>query len=218
MRQQALEQVSAAALLELLPKLGEQERRISLALYRLLAEGLPVSSEQIAVLLNLQGDVIEATLHRWWGVHYDAQQRVTGYWGLALPPTAHRLTIEGKTLYAWCAWDTLFIPELIGRTIHIESRCPATERNIRLSVGPHGIIHRDPLGMVMSFITPEAAKVRENVVAHFCHYVHFFHSTEAAARWVSMHPGTFTVSIEEAYALAKDKNAAQYREALTAGS
>src|SRR5207249_3865040 len=109
---------------------------------RLLAEGVPVSRQQIAVPLNLPGDVIENTLHQWWGVYYDAQLHVTGYWGLALPQTAHRLTIEGKTLYAWCAWDTLFIPELIGKTISIESRCPATEQNIRLTVGPHGIIDR----------------------------------------------------------------------------
>src|SRR5262249_3382207 len=108
------------------------------------------------------------------------------------------------------------IPELIGRTIGIESRCPESEQNIRLTVGPHGIIHRDPADMVMSFITPEAAKFRENVVAHFCHYVHFFHSAEAGARWVLRHPGTFTVSMEEAYVLAKDKNAAQYSEALAA--
>jgi alkylmercury lyase-like protein len=52
------------------------------------------------------------------------------------------------------------------------------------------------------------------VVANFCHFVHFFHSSEAGEIWIAEHPGTFLLSIEEAYALGKGKNAAQYEEAL----
>jgi hypothetical protein len=41
----------------------------------------------------------------------------------------------GVTLYAWCAWDTLFIPELLGRTARVESSCLETKK-VRLSVAP----------------------------------------------------------------------------------
>jgi len=52
------------------------------------------------------------------------------------------------------------------------------------------------------------------VVANFCHYVHFFHSSKAGENWISEHPGTFLLSIADAYDLDKGKNAAQYKEAL----
>ena len=80
-----------------------------------------------------------------------------------LTPHSHRQ----KTLYAWCAWDTLFMPELLGETMRVESQCPETQRNIYLTASPHGVSALDPPGMVMSLLTPEATRVRENVVAHF---------------------------------------------------
>lgn len=204
----------SAIVIGLLPKLSEREQVISLGLYRLLAEGLPVSRQQLATALNLPVDVVKETLTQWWGVYYDGEERITGYWGLALPQMAHRLLIDGKTLYAWCAWDTLFIPELLGQTVRVESNCPKTRRRIQLTVAAQGVSDLDPPGAVMSLLTPEAAKVRENVVENFCHYVHFFHSSEAGENWISEHPGTFLLSIEEAYALGKGKNAAQYKETL----
>ncbi len=204
----------SATVIDLLPKLSEREQVISLGLYRLLAEGLPVSRQRLAAALNLPVDMIKETLAQWWGVYYDGEERVTGYWGLALPQMAHRFLIDGKTLYAWCAWDTLFIPELLGQTVRVESNCPKTRRKIKLTVAPQGVSDLDPPGAVMSLLTPEAAQVRENVVANFCHYVHFFHSSEAGENWISEHPGTFLLSIEEAYVLGKVKNAAQYKDAL----
>ncbi len=52
----------SATLIGLLPKLSEREQIISLGLYRLLAEGLPVSRQQVATALNLPVDVIKETL------------------------------------------------------------------------------------------------------------------------------------------------------------
>jgi len=144
----------SVTVLGLLPKLSERAQVISLGLYRLLAEGLPVSRQQLASALNLPVDVIKETLAQWWGVYYDGEERVTGYWGLALPKMAHRFPIGGKTLYAWCAWDTLFIPELLGQTVRIESNCPKTSRKIQLTVAPQGVSDLDPLGAVMSLLTP----------------------------------------------------------------
>ena len=207
----------SATVIELLPKLNSQEQRISLGLYRLLAMGKPVSRRQLAIALNLPIGTVDKTLRGWWGVYYDAEECITGYWGLALSPTSHRVLIAKKTLYAWCAWDALFMPELLGQTIRVESRCPKTQRNLYLTVSPHRVSTLDPRGMVTSLLTPEATRIRENVLAHFCHYVHFFHSGEAGARWVSEHPGTFTLSVEEAHALGKNKNAAQYKDAIARG-
>jgi hypothetical protein len=50
------------------------------------------------------------------------------------------------------------------------------------------------------------------VTASFCHYVHFFRDREAGARWAAQHPGTFLLSLEEAFAVGKRMNAVRYRE------
>src|SRR5437899_12401298 len=50
-----------------MPKLGSGERRIAVGLYRLLAEGEPVSPERLAETLNLSGSTVRETLSRWPG-------------------------------------------------------------------------------------------------------------------------------------------------------
>lgn len=123
---------------------------------------------------------------------------------------AHRFTVNGWTLYTWCAWDTLFLPELIGETARVESTCPVTGQVVRLVVSPQAIIEREPAGAVMSFLTPEAARVQEDVITHFCHFVHFFRSAEAGQQWASEHEGTFLLSMPDAFTLARRKNAIRY--------
>jgi alkylmercury lyase len=201
-----------ATVVDSFPKLTEWEQKVSLGLYRALAEGTPVSRQRLAVALNLPVESINRALNQWWGVFYDDEELVTGYWGLTLARTAHHLIIRGKTLFAWCAWDTLFIPELLDQTARVESRCPETNRRIQLTVTPQDVIDLDPPGMVMSWLKTEPAKIRENVVANFCHYVHFFHSADASADWVLEHPGTFVMTVQEAYAIGKGRNAAQYTD------
>ncbi len=49
---------------------------------------------------------------------------------------------------------------------------------------------------------------------NFCHYVHFFSSAEAGGKWTAEHPGTFIMSIDDAYNLARVKNETQYRDVL----
>lgn len=105
-------------------------------LYHLLAKGAPVARQALADRLPIPVNVVARILDAWPGVFSDAQGGVVGYWGLALPAaysSPHRLTIDGQVLSAWCAWDTLFLPELLGRTAHIESTGP-TGINVRLTV------------------------------------------------------------------------------------
>jgi alkylmercury lyase len=182
----------------------------------LLADGIPVSCEQLASALKLPTDSIKDALNKWRGVWYDNEKRITGYWGLALPQTAHRFLVRGRVLHTWCAWDSLFVPELLGETARVESSCPETKRRIRLTVTPEGVIDLDPPGVVMSWLIPDLPKVRENVIANFCHYVHFFESAETGANWISGHQGTFAVTVAEAFALGKTRNASQYTAILPA--
>jgi alkylmercury lyase len=208
-----LEEISATVV-NLFPKLNKQEQIVSVQLYRLLAGGQPVSRERLAETLHIPIEAINTILDQWWGIYYDEHSNIIGYWGLALPKMPHRFDLDGRTIYTWCAWDTLFIPQILQKTARIQSTCPVTREKIRLIVAPYGVKQIQPASAVMSFVTPEFAKIRENVVANFCHYVYFFSSTQAASAWTSENPGTFILSIEEASYLGRRKNEAQYHEVL----
>lgn len=197
-----------------LPKLSPEEQKVFVQIYRLLAQGQPVPREKIATTLPISNDVVNHILSRWWGIYYDEKDRIIGFWGLTLKPMSHRFEVQGHTLYTWCAMDSLFIPEIIQKTARVESTCPVTGAQIRLTVAPEGVRHIDPASTVMSFMIPEAAKIRENVIANFCHYVHFFSSAEAGTTWISRNPGTFLLSIDEAYILGHKKNEFQFKDTI----
>ncbi len=214
-----LEAVSTA-LLRALPKLSIEEQRLGLALYRNLARGQPVPLESVAASAGLSaedvatlatGDQLRALIYR------DDRDRVVGFGGLAVLPMHHRFTVDGSQLYTWCAWDSLFLPELLGRRALVESPCPETGTAIRVSVAPDRIDTVEPSGAVMSFLLPDAAVLKTsaaNVVTSFCHYVFFLASEEAGARWTARHEGTFILTVEQAFQLAKRANAATFGAAL----
>lgn len=192
------------------PSLDRDGQKVSVEIYRLLAQGQPVVRGQLADRVQMPLATVNEMLGRWWGIDYDDRNRIAGYWGLTIRPTQHRLEVNGQTLYAWCAWDTLFIPEILKASACIESASPATKTTVRLKLSPEGVQEVEPVGAVMSFVTPETAKVKQNVVAHFCHFVYFFESMDAGMAWTSKQPGTFLLSIDDAYALGRKINAAQY--------
>jgi len=211
-----LEEV-AARTVEAFLALNSVEQRVSLQLYRLLAEGEPVPRGALAQRLGMSLEAVSGILDCWPGIFTDSRQRIVGYWGLALRTASashHQLTIRGQRLWAWCAWDTLFLPQLLGHTTEIESASPDRGTIVRLSVSPERVERIDPVGARMSFLLPDTAAVQKDVVSSFCHFIHFFASRQAGETWVARHPETFLLSIEEAHALARRKNDMQYGEVL----
>lgn len=137
-----------ASILAMLPTLDAVEQKLSLELYRLLAQGQPVPREALAERANVSIETVGRFLDRWPGVFSDPQQRVVSYWGLSIPTahsSPHRLTIGGRQLNAWCAWDTLFLPQLLGETVEIESASPEGGAVVRLTVTPDRVERVDPL-------------------------------------------------------------------------
>lgn len=134
------------------PPLDEPERRLAIALYRLLAERRSVSPSRLAEHAGVDPEEVERLLERRHGAQLDDGGAVEGFWGLALSATPHRLQVNGKTLHAWCAWDTLFLPALIGATVGVESSCASTDMPIALTVAPEGVTRVVPEGTVLSFV------------------------------------------------------------------
>ena len=54
----------------------------------------------------------------------DRERRVLGFGGLATMPMHHRFEVDGRELSTWCAWDSLFIPEILGRSARVASLDP----------------------------------------------------------------------------------------------
>ena len=205
--------VLAARIAEVFPKLEPDARCAAVTLYRLLAKGNPVSTEELARGARLSVERVTELLAGWSGVFYE-EEKIIGFWGLTPRPfSKHLLKSRGRTLYGWCAWDTLFIPELIGSTGEVESTDPETGQVVRMTVSPDGVNAVVPEGAVMSILEPTEA-MRADVVASFCHYGYFFPSRKIGEKWVAKNPGTMLMSIEDAFELAKRRNRGQFKEAL----
>ena len=203
-----------------MPELSLAEQRMAMALYRELMRGEPVRHEQLATALDLPTrevvDALERPALRWL-VFYDDERRVVGFGGLAVVEMSHRFTIRGRTLYTWCAWDSLFLPEILGEVAEIESACPQTKQPIRLTVGPDGVRAVEPQDTVVSFLLPDPREFEQTTtetIKGFCHYVYFLSSPEAGERWTAQHEGTFVLSLDEAVALAGMNNAARFDKVL----
>jgi alkylmercury lyase len=151
------------------PDLSVPEQRIAVGLYRLLAEGEPVSSDRVAQHLDLSTSLVREVLDSWPAVYLDDKKSVIGFWGLALQEMPHRFKVDGRQLYTWCAWDSLFIPELLGKTAEVESTCPISGEVISLTVSPTRVENVSPKSAMVSFLSPTTS-FDMNVIASFCHY------------------------------------------------
>lgn len=190
------------------PALEEDQQRIALHIYHLIAAtGQPITVAQISEDAGVSAERVEESLRSWPLVLWDDQERVIGFWGIHSEPIKpmHSIGVDGTTVYAWCAWDTLFITELLGRQTRVTSTDPQTGDEIRLDVTPEGVISLDPTGSVVSLLLPEGG-LTDDAIQRFCHKVHFFSSPESATAWIDGRPGMFTATVEEAFALGKTTN------------
>jgi alkylmercury lyase len=195
-----------------LPRFSPEEQQAAVALYRELAKGQPVDDVQLGRALELSAAEAHALLERdpiKCFTYFDGEGRVIGFGGLAAAPMHHRLEVDGRFLSTWCAWDSLFIPEILGRPARIRSPDPESGELVRLVVTPERIESVEPNEAVISFIWPEAQFFQTsaaNVMAEFCHFIYFFVSRSSGARWVEKNPDAFLYSLDDAFALAKRFN------------
>lgn len=195
---------------------GPADQRTALILLRLLARGAPVAPAQLSEAVDLPVADVENTLEGWPEAFRDDSGQVIAFMGLSLAELGeHRLHLDGRILAAWCAWDTLFLPGLLGEPARVSSRCPTTGTQISLNVTAAGPTDPSPPTVVLSFLEP-ASKFDTNVIGSFCHHVHFFASPDAATTWTDSHPGTFQLTLEDAWQLARLTNQATFGVALAA--
>lgn len=191
------------------PSLSAAESHLLVQMWRLLADGRPVSPAQVKQLaskLDLAPDVAVSTVTQM--SERDDEGNIRGFLGLSLNDHLHRFQVNGRTLSTWCAWDSLFLPPAIKRMAHVESPCPATGKLIRVRITPDKVEHYDPETAVLSMVKPKTTEKglqsAEQTWMTFCHFVHYFSSPEVVSAWFSGKDVDFTIlSIEEGYRLGR---------------
>lgn len=171
---------------------------VSAELLRLLAEGAPVPVERLAAALDRPNTQVAITLWRMASVEFDEAGRVVGC-GITLRPTPHRILLDGRELYTWCAFDTLLYPPMLAVTATVESPCAVTGAPIRLTVTPTGVEALAPAEAVMSLVLPEGEMACCDVRGSFCNHVHFFSSAASTRKWLEEHPGGAVLPVAEAF-------------------
>ncbi len=149
------------ALLGVAPPLEGSDPLLAASVYRLLAGGAPVDDATLAAATGLSPEHTRGRLGGWSGVGRNPQGGIVAFWGLCLHETAHALDLlQGQRVYAWCAWDTLFLPQLLQVTAQVHSLDPQNGHTLDLTVSPQRVIRRSHNDMVVSFVHPNEACAR----------------------------------------------------------
>lgn len=202
-----------------LPRFAPEEQEVAMAIYRELMKGEGVVAADLTAALGRDEAQVAELLERpaVAALSYRVEGRIQGFGGLAAREMSHRFRVAGRLLWTWCAWDSLFLPELLGEVAEVESADPTTGEPVRLRVSPAGVEALERGSTVVSFVVPDPDVLQtsaENVMTAFCHFVHFFASPESGQAWVESRPGTFLFSLDDATDLARRLNRRNFGHVL----
>ncbi len=191
------------------PLLKPHESQFLIQVSQLVAEGQPVSFEQIQeIAKNIQMTSEEATTFAKQMREVNREGNIVGWMGLSQQDHPHKFQIITHKMATWCAWDTLFLPLILRRTARVESTCPSTKELVHLTIRPDKVESFEPREAVISIVIPKIGKMEpesvEEIWMTFCHQVHFFISPAAASSWLSgKHIEASILSVDEGYQLGK---------------
>ena len=172
------------------------EQQFAAALYRLLADGRPVAAETLAAAVERPGErrTRSAQGAAVFYIGYDESDRVIEWGGFGLDGDNNDFTIRGNRMWAWCSWDALFVPAIVGDPALVESDDPETGARVQMTITPEGVQDVRPAGAVMTMAIPGMQAFPDFRTFFFQKTVFFFESRESAARWLAKNPGPLLIS------------------------
>jgi alkylmercury lyase len=164
--------------------------------FPLLAQGRPVSVEEVAAAAGTEPSQVERAVDAA-RCERDVHGRLIDLYGLTLTPTLHRLTIDGKVLFACCALWAQVIPKLVERTVEVESVDPSRRELVRLTLSPVGIEAVEPPGSVATLAVADQEAIDRDVGEAWCRQVAHFVSRESAEEFAAGRNTCHVVELSE---------------------
>jgi alkylmercury lyase len=126
-----------------------EEQAVCEAAFLAILDGQDINAAELAAALGLPAPEVdrlfESLIDRGMAVIDPDRGRVVGSWGLSSVPTAHRLRIRGRDLYAWCALDAIGVPAGLGENATIGSACHQCEAPILVEMTTGQVSHAEPV-------------------------------------------------------------------------
>ena len=153
------------------------------AFRQLLASGVPVEVDSLASSMACPlGTVVSALddLDRAGRIRRDDHGRVIGSAGLNVVPDRHRIELDGRTFWTWCAYDILGIFGASRATGTAFSRSPATGKAIRVRFHD-GWPKME--GVVLFRPSDSYAECCTNIYEEWCPNSNLFEDQKSAESW-----------------------------------
>ncbi len=195
-----------------LPANTPEIQRVSVALYRLLGRGVPVTRDEFGVACDLSQERIGQLLDELppTALEFDARGAIAAFGGLSLGPTHHRFVTGEVELHTWCVFDALFLPEILGKPAILLTRCPASGAELTVDLSPGEVRAARPSDAVMSIVGPDRQACCNNLRKAFCDKVNLFQSLQAFMAWSRRQEDMGCVTLGEAQHFARQRNALRY--------
>jgi alkylmercury lyase len=178
--------------------------RLTVRTIQALSRGKPVSPEQLAEIWEVPLEQVRSVLA---GAVLAGRAEVNSQGDLvggilSLIPTPHRISIGGKQLYAWCAYDAIYVPGLVGKTAEISTQDPITGDPIKIIITPDSVADVQPEGSVVSVVGVES-DMRGGPKSPRCTQMLFFGSRDSAHQWLQGRPDMSILTAEEVFEIAR---------------
>ncbi len=187
-------------------------QRLAITTYKILGENRAPTFDDIGVALDITKERV-AELFRLIpesAYEIDKDGEVAGFIGLSTVRAPHEFNLAGRKLYTWCAFDALFLPEILGETALLKSICPASGKSIELSVSPQGVTRAAPSSPVLSIVSPDIDACCADLRGAFCNEVNLFFNEEIFENWSENRTGIACVTLDTAMLLARQRNQARF--------
>jgi alkylmercury lyase len=93
---------------------------------------------------------------------------------------------------------------MLGQPAEVQSICPVTSTDVRVTVDPDSIRSFDPKPLWVSFPPAATASTAADMIGTFCCHVHFLATPAAAEQWLSQHPDGTVLDLDGAHELGRN--------------
>jgi alkylmercury lyase len=186
-------------------ELLELDFRLTIRTMQALSKGKPISPSKLASLWEVPIEQVQSVLEAAvanGNAEIDSDGNLVGGI-LSLNPTSHRISMNDQQLYAWCAYDAIYAPGVVGQTARIESEDPVTGTLIRVVVTPEGVEEVQPEGAVASIVKGNT-DMRGGPESPRCTQMLFFESHQSAEQWLLDRTNVAILTVEEVFDLAEE--------------